>query len=312
MYSIGEISKIVNISVDALRYYDEIGLLKPHYIDRESRYRYYTDAQVNEILSIMEMKQYGFSLDEIKELLKADGSRQMKAYSQRLAKLISEREKLSVTIGLLQTRITELQKEEAWMDEKTVLIVDDSEFMRKVLTDILAKYSYKVIATAYNCEDAVNKYEEFRPDLVIMDIHMNYAKEGIEALKKIRTEHKEAIIVMLSAISILPNVLESIENGAIDFVIKPFCAEVLIDKLNKSSEKQYHANPDAILAFRNNVDLIKMYNTPMSQDTVDRLLELCSADNKEKITDEQINDFIGGFKTVSDVIAYTSGQSTTI
>jgi len=70
MYTIGEISKIVKISIDALRHYDEIGLLKPHFFDPSSRYRYYTADQVNEVFMIMEWKQYGFSLDAIRELMK--------------------------------------------------------------------------------------------------------------------------------------------------------------------------------------------------------------------------------------------------
>jgi DNA-binding transcriptional MerR regulator len=61
MYTIGELSKIVKISIDALRYYDEIGLLKPYHIDTSNRYRYYSAEQVNEIIIIMEWKQYGYN-----------------------------------------------------------------------------------------------------------------------------------------------------------------------------------------------------------------------------------------------------------
>jgi DNA-binding transcriptional MerR regulator len=69
VYTIGEISKIVKTSVDALRYYDEISLLKPIHVEESNRYRYYSKEQVSQLLLIIELRQYGFSLDTIRELL---------------------------------------------------------------------------------------------------------------------------------------------------------------------------------------------------------------------------------------------------
>lgn len=66
MYTIGEISKIVNLSANTLRYYDEIGLLKPILVQNNNQYRYYSDVQIKDIICIMDLKQFGFSLDEIK------------------------------------------------------------------------------------------------------------------------------------------------------------------------------------------------------------------------------------------------------
>ena len=303
MHSIGEISKIVSISVDTLRYYDEIGLLKPYFTDQESRYRYYSDEQVNDILNIIEMKQYGLSLDEIKELIRCnDNNKLIDVYSAKLRKLNSDRNKISRTIELLQSRIEELKKGDSCMEERTVLIVDDVEFMRRVLKDILEKHNYKVIGTAINGKEAVEKYEELKPSIVIMDIHMSFAKDGIDAVKEIKSKDSGAEIVMLSALGTIPNVLESIQNGAKDFIVKPFASEALIDKLGKALNNKYHASNDNIVAIQQNAKVTNLISNPMSQDTIDRLLELCSSDNK--VSDEQINDFINNFRSITYVVTY--------
>lgn len=69
MYTIGQFSKIGMVSAKTLRYYDEINLLKPSYVDSENQYRYYSDKQVPEILFISEMKNYGLKLEEIKVVM---------------------------------------------------------------------------------------------------------------------------------------------------------------------------------------------------------------------------------------------------
>ena len=69
VYTIGEISKIVSISANALRYYDEIGLLKPILTKSDNQYRYYSASQINDIIFIIELKQYGFTLYVIKDLI---------------------------------------------------------------------------------------------------------------------------------------------------------------------------------------------------------------------------------------------------
>jgi len=73
MYRIGEFSKMVGVPIKTLRYYDEINLFKPSYIDRESGYRYYEDGQVKDLTKILELKNLGLSLDEIKKYI-SDGN----------------------------------------------------------------------------------------------------------------------------------------------------------------------------------------------------------------------------------------------
>ncbi|MBU5438034.1 MerR family transcriptional regulator [Tissierella sp. MSJ-40] len=69
MYTIGEFSKIGGVSTKTLRYYDEMNILKPAYVNNENQYRYYSQEQVLEILFIIELKEYGLTLDEIKKVL---------------------------------------------------------------------------------------------------------------------------------------------------------------------------------------------------------------------------------------------------
>ncbi|SDH48814.1 MerR family transcriptional regulator [Desulfosporosinus hippei] len=69
MYTIGQFSKIGKVSTKTLRYYDQIDLLKPVYVDHENQYRYYSDQQVLLILLILELKEYGLKLEEIKVIL---------------------------------------------------------------------------------------------------------------------------------------------------------------------------------------------------------------------------------------------------
>lgn len=299
MYTIGEISKLANISIDTLRYYDGIGLLKPYFTEKESRYRYYSEDQVNEILGIMEMKEYGYTLDEIKELLKcSDSNKLLEAYSAQLKKLINERNKLSNAVSLLQSRIAKLEKkEENDMPENTVLIADDAEFMRMVLKDLLTKHDYNVVGEAVNGEDAIKKYDELRPSIVLMDIHMAFAQDGIKAVKEIKENNSEAVIVMLSALSNMPNVLDSILYGASQFVVKPFGAETLIHKLREAQKNTYKVNKDAILAFKNNTAMHQIPIDSMSQKTTDVLMYLCSTENL--LTQEQMNSFIDNYKSIS-------------
>lgn len=68
MYTIGRFSGIGRISTKTLRYYDEIGLLKPVYVDKVSQYRYYSDKQIYEVMMISELKEYGLKLEEIKAI----------------------------------------------------------------------------------------------------------------------------------------------------------------------------------------------------------------------------------------------------
>lgn len=102
-----------------------------------------------------------------------------------------------------------------------VLIVDDAIFMRKMLGDILRKGGYEICAEADNGTEAVKKFIEYKPDLVTMDIIMPDIS-GIDAVKEIISKDSDAKIVMVSAMGHQSLVVEAIQAGAKDYVVKPF------------------------------------------------------------------------------------------
>ncbi|AGK55396.1 response regulator [Bacillus sp. 1NLA3E] len=113
-----------------------------------------------------------------------------------------------------------------------VLIVDDAAFMRMMLKDILKKNEIEVIGEAVNGTEALEKYIELQPDVVTMDITMP-EKDGITAVKEIRALFPQAKIIMCSAMGQQPMVLEAIQAGAKDFVVKPFQAERVMESIKK-------------------------------------------------------------------------------
>jgi two-component system chemotaxis response regulator CheY len=104
---------------------------------------------------------------------------------------------------------------------KTVLICDDALFMRTMLGNILKQAGFDVVGEAENGVEAVDRYRELKPDLVTMDIVMP-DKGGIDAVRDIVREDPEAKILMCSAMGQQGLVVEAIQAGAKDFVVKPF------------------------------------------------------------------------------------------
>lgn len=113
-----------------------------------------------------------------------------------------------------------------------ILIVDDAAFMRMMLKDILTKNGYHVIGEASNGAEALTKYQELKPDLTTLDITMPEI-DGITALKNIKAADPNAKIVMCSAMGQQAMVIESIQAGAKDFIVKPFQADRVIEAIKK-------------------------------------------------------------------------------
>ena len=115
---------------------------------------------------------------------------------------------------------------------KNILICDDAAFMRMMIKDILTKNGYNVVGEAENGQKAIDAYSECNPDLVLMDITMP-EMDGIQALKKIKELDPGAMVIMCSAMGQQAMVIESIQAGAKDFIVKPFQADRVIEAVKK-------------------------------------------------------------------------------
>jgi two-component system, chemotaxis family, chemotaxis protein CheY len=102
-----------------------------------------------------------------------------------------------------------------------ILIVDDAKFMRTTLHTILSKDNHDIVGEAENGEEAVSLFKHTKPDLVIMDITMPIMN-GIDAIKEIKKFDANAQIIVCSAMGHQKVVVDAIELGAKDFIVKPF------------------------------------------------------------------------------------------
>ncbi|KYO64575.1 response regulator [Thermovenabulum gondwanense] len=114
-----------------------------------------------------------------------------------------------------------------------ILIVDDAAFMRMMIKDILSKNGFQVVGEAENGLVAIEKYKELKPGLVIMDITMP-EMDGIEAVKRIRSLDPQAKIIMCSAMGQQAMVIEAIQAGAKDFIVKPFQPDRVVEAVRKA------------------------------------------------------------------------------
>ena len=115
---------------------------------------------------------------------------------------------------------------------KNILICDDAAFMRMMIKDILTKNGYNVVGEAENGLKAIEKYQELKPDLVLMDITMP-EMDGIQALKSIKSADPSAAVIMCSAMGQQAMVIESIQSGARDFIVKPFQQDRVLEAVRK-------------------------------------------------------------------------------
>ena len=113
-----------------------------------------------------------------------------------------------------------------------ILLVDDAAFMRMMLKDILTKNGYNVAGEAENGLKAIDKYRELKPDLALMDITMP-EMDGLQALKKIKAGDPSAVVIMCSAMGQQAMVIEAIQSGARDFIVKPFQPDRVLEAVRK-------------------------------------------------------------------------------
>lgn len=121
---------------------------------------------------------------------------------------------------------------ESYRMAKNILICDDAAFMRMMIKDILTKNGYNVAGEAENGLKAIEKFNEIKPDLVMMDITMP-EMDGIAALKKIKAVDSSANVIMCSAMGQQAMVIDAIQSGAKDFIVKPFNQDRVIEAVKK-------------------------------------------------------------------------------
>lgn len=114
-----------------------------------------------------------------------------------------------------------------------ILIVDDAAFMRMMIKDILSKNGFDVVGEAADGVQAIEQYKEKQPDLVTMDITMP-EMDGITSLKEIRKINPQAKVIMCSAMGQQAMVIDAIQAGAKDFIVKPFQADRVIEAISKT------------------------------------------------------------------------------
>lgn len=116
---------------------------------------------------------------------------------------------------------------------KKILIVDDAAFMRMMIKDIITKNGFELAGEAENGVIALERYKETSPDLVILDITMP-EMDGLTALKEIKKIDSTANVIMCSAMGQQAMVIESIQAGAKDFIVKPFQADRVLEAIKKA------------------------------------------------------------------------------
>ena len=126
-----------------------------------------------------------------------------------------------------------LRLKEEVLVSATIMIVDDAAFMRMMMKDILTKNGFTVVGEAENGAVAVEKYLELQPNLTTMDITMP-EMDGLQALKEIRKRDVKARVIMCSAMGQQSVVIEAIQSGAKDFIVKPFQADRVLEAIMKA------------------------------------------------------------------------------
>ena len=114
----------------------------------------------------------------------------------------------------------------------TVMIVDDSRTMRKMLSGTLKAEGYEIVGDAGNGEEALKLLENITPDLITLDITMP-VMDGLTALAKIKLKNPHQKVLMVSAAGQKDKVLNALKMGAVDFLQKPFEPEAVINTVKK-------------------------------------------------------------------------------
>jgi len=114
-----------------------------------------------------------------------------------------------------------------------ILLVDDAPIIRLKLKNILVKAGATIVGEANNGQEAIEKYQQLKPDLMTMDIVMPI-KDGIQALEEILTLDKGAKVIMVTAIDQRDSLMKAIRLGAVDYIVKPFEDARVVEAVSKA------------------------------------------------------------------------------
>jgi two-component system chemotaxis response regulator CheY len=115
---------------------------------------------------------------------------------------------------------------------KRLLVVDDALFMRKLIRGVAIEAGWDVVGEAGNGEEAIALYQQLRPDLVTMDLVMPIMG-GLDSLRRIREIDPQAQVVVVTALDQKQALMDSIRDGALDFIVKPFERQRVLNLLRK-------------------------------------------------------------------------------
>lgn len=145
-------------------------------------------------------------------------------------------------VNILTLATLETPRYNLWKMAKTVLVVDDVAFVRKTLIDILTEAHYQVVGEAQDGNQAIEMYTRLRPDIVTMDVVMPNVS-GIDATRKIMKINKDAKVVIISAMGQENLVMEAINVGAKDYILKPFSAADVLKTIERAFVGDDHGKP---------------------------------------------------------------------
>jgi two-component system chemotaxis response regulator CheY len=156
--------------------------------------------------------------------------------------------------------------------KSTILLVDDAAFMRMMQKDILEKNGYEVCGEAVDGLEAIEKYKQLKPDLVILDITMPNM-DGLTALKELKKIDPGVKILMVSAMGQEAYVADAVKHGASDFIVKPFQADKMIAGAYAALNKKMPVIPDDLIAeWERHRPKYQRGNAALTQQEIDELI----------------------------------------
>ena len=160
----------------------------------------------------------------------------------------------------------------------SALVVDDSSTIRKMLSMMLSDMNFDVVATASSGEEGIKLYEEHKPNFVTMDVNMP-GINGMETLKRIRDNHKDANILMVTSRGDDLLVKESIKYGAKGYILKPLNLEKIKKSLQSVFPNEFKSEDDTQESIEDYDSSIKdtltgLYSVQYMHHTIQHLLEI--------------------------------------